>query len=185
MNYIYIIWNENMKSDGKKSFQKSLLDTPVPKLAYSKKSKLIKALPPPLVPTKYVPQKPVPKPRTQKSKRPVPMPRSIPEPIFTKVKKVIKEITPYYRPDAIRKFNQELRDKKNLAVGVIEKARALKSYAKSFEVSIVSRKDATKQLYYTSFDVSKALEDNLYIDKGLKANVTLKILMKKKKNRRW
>ena len=48
-------------------------------------------------------------------------------------------------------------------------------------MSIVSRKDASKQLYYTKFDLSRALEDNLYIDKGLKANVTLKILMKKKK----
>ena len=48
----------------KKSFQKSLLDTPVPLLSYSKKSKRIKALPPPLVPTKYVAPKPVPKPRT-------------------------------------------------------------------------------------------------------------------------
>ena len=66
----------------KKSFKQSLLDTPVPKLSYNKKSKVVKALPPPLVPTNYVPQKPVPKPRTQKSKRPVPMPRSIPKTNF-------------------------------------------------------------------------------------------------------
>ena len=52
---------------------------------------------------------------------------------------------------------------------------------KSFEVSIISRRDADKQLYYTSFDVARVLEDNLYIDKGIKVNVTLKILMKKKK----
>ena len=30
-----------------KSFQQTLLDSPVPKLSYSKKSKRIKALPPP------------------------------------------------------------------------------------------------------------------------------------------
>ena len=47
-----------------------------------KKSKVIKTLPPPLVPTEYVPQKPVPKPKTQKS-RPVPILRSslFPKPV--------------------------------------------------------------------------------------------------------
>ena len=74
----------------KKSFQQTILDTPVPKLSYSKKSKRIKALPPPLVPTKYVapaPQQPKPKPRTQKSRpvsgvnhlAPIPLPRYIPK----------------------------------------------------------------------------------------------------------
>ena len=60
----------------KRSFQQTILDTPVPKLSYSKKSKVIKALPPPLVPTKYkAPQtaeKPVPKPRRKKSPSPTP-----------------------------------------------------------------------------------------------------------------
>ena len=99
----------------KKSFEKSLLDSPVPKLSYSKKSKVIKALQEPLVPTKYKPpqpaEKPVPKPRTKKA--PVPMPRSSPYPkqINKKVKELIYEITPYYRPEAIRKFEGELRDK--------------------------------------------------------------------------
>ena len=54
----------------KRSFQQTILDTPVPKLSYSKKSKRIKALPPPLVPKKA--EKPVPKPRV---KKPVPKPR--------------------------------------------------------------------------------------------------------------
>ena len=65
-----------------KSFNQSLLDTPVPKLWYNKKSKVIKTLPPPLVPTEYVPQKPVPKPKTQKS-GPVPILRSslFPKPV--------------------------------------------------------------------------------------------------------
>ena len=110
----------------KKSFEKSLLDTPVPKLSYSKKSKRIKALPPPLVPTKCVAPQPKPKPRTQKS-RPVPLPRYIPKkvddggvrksPLSEKVKKVIDEITPYYRPEAIIKFNKALRDKKISELG--------------------------------------------------------------------
>ena len=100
----------------KKSFEKSLLDSPVPKLTYNKKSKRIKALPPPLVPTKYVAPQPKPKPRTQKSRSvqvsrltPVPLPRYIPKKVDEKVKKVIDEITPYYRPEAIIKFNKEMK----------------------------------------------------------------------------
>ena len=118
-----------------RSFHQTLLDSPVPKLSYSKKLKRIKALPPPLVPTKYVAPQPKPKPRTQKS-RPVPLPRCIPKkvddggvrksPLSEKVKKVIDEITPYYRPEAIIKFNKALRDEKNLRVRIKEKARALK-----------------------------------------------------------
>ena len=37
-----------------------------------------------------------------------------PKPVDKKIKKLIKEIAPYYRPEAIRKFNQELRDKKKI-----------------------------------------------------------------------
>ena len=164
----------------KRSFQQTILDTPVPKLSYSKKSKRIKALPPPLVPKKA--EKPVPKPRVL-SKRPVPVPRSTtyPKPINNQVKEFIAKITPYYRPEAIIKFDKELKDKKNLRVRIKEKDRALKNNVKSFEVSIISRRDPAKQLYYTSIDVARVLEDHLYIDRGLKANVTLKILMKKKK----
>ena len=114
----------------KKSFQQTILDTPVPKLSYSKKSKLIKALPRLLVPKKA--EKPVPKPRVKKpvpkprvlSKRPVqvsgvnrwvpvPVPRSTtcPKPINNQVKEFIAKITPYYRPEAIIKFDKELKDK--------------------------------------------------------------------------
>ena len=59
----------------KRLHKKSLLDTKIPKFAYDKKIKKIKALLPPLVPTQYIPPKPVPKPRTAKSRRPVPTPR--------------------------------------------------------------------------------------------------------------
>ena len=91
-----------------KSFQQSLLDRPVPKLTYNKKSKVIKALPPPLVPTKYVAPQPKPKPRKQK---PVAIPRYIPKVVAEKVKKLIDEIKPHYRPEAISKIAKEL-DKK-------------------------------------------------------------------------
>ena len=101
----------------KRSFEKSLLDSPVPnrkiKILPGRKSKVIKVLPEPLVPTKYVAPPPKPKPRTQKS-RPVPLPRSIPKPIDEKVKELIDVITPYYRLEAIRKFAKDLREKKIL-----------------------------------------------------------------------
>ena len=81
-------------------------------------------MPEPLKPTKYKPLKkerpvpkggpqglaPAPKPRVL-SKRPVPLPRSSPYPktIAEKVKKLIDEITPYYKPEAISAFNKILR----------------------------------------------------------------------------
>ena len=82
------------------------------------KSKLIKLLPEPLKPTKYVP---IPKPRTQKSRS------KKPKPIAEKVQKTIDEITPYYKPEAIRAFQKNLRDKKSLRVKVMEKGKALKT----------------------------------------------------------
>ena len=168
----------------KRSFDKSLLDSPVPnkkiKILPGKKSKVINVLPDPLIPTKYVAQPPMPKPRTQKS-RPVPLPRSIPKPIDEKVQKFIDEIAPYYRPEAIRKFAKELRDKKNLRVKVTEKDRALKNHVKSFEVAIIERRDPAKQLYYTTNDVARELEGLFQGGKGLKVYVTLYIIFKKKK----
>ena len=72
------------------------------------KSKLIKLLPEPLKPTKYVAPAPKPKPRTQKSRvsPPVPLPRSSPYPIDEEVKKFIDKITPYYKPEAISAFKK-------------------------------------------------------------------------------
>ena len=112
------------------------------------KSTLIKLLPDHLKPTKYVPpvsppeEKPVPKPRIL-SKPPVPLPRSspYPKPIAEKVKKLIDEITPYYKPEAISAFNKILRDKKSLRVKITEKSQALKKRAKSFEVTVVESGD--------------------------------------------
>ena len=113
-----------------KSFEKTLLDGPVPnrkikflpsgKNAKRFQSEFIKLLPDPLKPTKYRPEvksKPTPKPRV-KSKRPVPLPRSslLPKRIDNKVKKLIDEISPYYKPQAIEAFNKILEDKKSLSV---------------------------------------------------------------------
>ena len=162
----------------KRSFEKSLLDSPVPNrkikilrssdlrtgLLPGRKTKVTKVLPDPLVPTKYVAPPPKPNPRTKKARppAPVPMPRSsiYPKPIDKEVKELIDVITPYYRPEAIRKFDQELREKKNLRVGIKEKDRALRNHVKSFEVAIAERKDPAKQLYYTTNDVARELEED-------------------------
>ena len=50
-------------------------------------------------------------------------------------------------------------------------------------MSIIKKRDPSKQLYYTRNDVARLLEGELSIDKGIKVEVTLKVLMKKKKNR--
>ena len=102
----------------RRSFEKTLLDTPVPnrKIIFfptpsGLNSKVVRVLPEPdIEPTKYVP---VPKPRTLKSRvspvsPPVPLPRSSPIPKRTdeKVQKLIDEITPFYKPEAINAFQK-------------------------------------------------------------------------------
>ena len=178
-----------------KSFEKTLLDQPVinKKVKFSlrgNKSKLetTKLLPEPLKPTKYTPPKPTPKPRSKPtpkprilSKRPVPFPRRVPQPIDMKVKRLIDEITPYYKTEAIESFNKILRDKKSLRVNIVKKRQALRNRVKSFEVAIVERKDPSKQLYYTTPGVAEELLSILNRDGGMKAQVTLHALFKKKK----
>ena len=180
-----------------KSFKKTLLDSPVPnkKVKFSlrgNKSKLetIK-LPEPLKPIKYTPPKPTPKPLA-KSKRPLPRikpklkpssrprPRA-PKPIDMKVKRLIDEITPYYKPEAIEQFSKILKDKKSLRVNIVKKRQALRNRVKSFEVVKIEPKDPHKQLYYTTPGVAEELEDILNRDGGMKAQVTLHVLFKKKK----
>ena len=74
------------------------------KILNKRKSKVTKFLPEPLKPTKYVAPMSKPKPRTKKSKIPVPLPRSIPNLLSAKVQKLIDEIKPYFKPEAIRKL---------------------------------------------------------------------------------
>ena len=180
-----------------KSFKKTLLDQPVPnkKVKFSlrgNKSKLeTTKLPEPLKPTKYTPPKPTPKPRSKPtpkptpkprvlSKRPVPLPRRVPKPIDKKVKKFIDEITPYYKPEAIESFNKILKGEKSPRMNIVKRRQALRNRVKSFEVAIVERKDPHKQLYYTTPGVAEELEDILNRDGGMKAQVTLHVLFKKK-----
>ena len=197
-----------------KSFEKTLLDQPVPnkKVKFSlrgNKSKLeTTKLPEPLKPTK---PKPIPKPRV-KSKKPVPLPRlkpvplprrrplplqrrgslprrkpssrprpKAPKPIDMKVKRLIEEITPYYRPEAIEQFSKILKGEKSLRVNIVKRRKALRNKVKSFEIDIIERIDPSKQLHYTTSDMAKELEDILNRDGGMKAYVTLHVTFKKKK----
>ena len=164
-------------------------------------------LPEPLKPTKYTPpkprvksKKPVPLPRL----KPVPLPRRRPlplqrrgslprrkpssrprpkasKPIDMKVKRLIDEITPYYKPEAIEEFSKILKGEKSPRMNIVKRRQALRNRVKSFEVAIVERKDPHKQLYYTTPGVAEELEDILNRDGGMKAQVTLHVLFKKKK----
>ena len=77
------------------SLEQSLLDRPIPKLAYNK------ALPPPLVPTKYVAPTPKPKPRRH---QPIALPRNITKSRDPSLQSFINEISPYFEDEAKRKF---------------------------------------------------------------------------------
>ena len=168
-------------------------------------------LPEPLKPTQYKPPKPIPKPRVKSKKpvplprlKPVPLPRrrplplqrrgslprrksssrprpKAPKPIDMKVKRLIDEITPYYKPEAIEQFNKILKGEKSLRVNIVKKRQALRNRVKSFEVSLIEQKDPSKQLYYTTPGVAEELEDILNRDGGMKAQATLHVLFKKKK----
>ena len=190
-----------------KSFKKTLLDQPVPnkKVKFSlrgNKSKLetIK-LPEPIKPTKPTPTpkplpKTTPKPQVLSKRKPLPLfrrgslprrkppsrPRpKAPKPIDMKVKRLIDEITPYYKPEAIEQFNKILKGEKSLRVNIVKRRQALRNRVKSFEVALIERKDPSKQLYYTTPGVAEELEDILNRDGGMKAQVTLHVLFKKKK----
>ena len=178
-----------------KSFEKTLLDQPVPnkKVKFSLRGNKLKLettkLPEPIKPTQYKPPKPIPKPLV-KSKRPLPRVKpkrkpsskpKAPKPKDLKVKRLIDEITPYYKPEAIEQFSKILKDKKSLRVNIVKKRIALRNRVKSFEVSLIERKDPSKQLYYTTPGVAEELQDILNRDVGMKAQVTLHVLFKKKK----
>ena len=47
-------------------------------------------------------------------------------------------------------------------------------------MSIISKEDVAQQLFNTRGDVARLLESELSIDRGIKVEVTLKVLMKKK-----
>ena len=132
-------------------------------------------MPKPLEPAKYVPPKPVPPPRR---KKPVALPRNgearVPDP---RIQKLIEEIAPFYRPEAIDEFRRAYDKKK---VQVIEKKKALKNNVKSFEIdSMFYRKDPSKLFSLTQNVVTLKLAELLEKNGHFKFSVTLQVNLKK------
>ena len=98
-----------------------------------------------------------------------------------KIKRLIDEITPYYKPEAIEQFSKILKGEKSPIVNIIKRRQALRNRVKSFEVVKIEPKDPRKQLYYTTPGVAEELQDILNRDGGMKAQVTLHVIFKKKK----
>ena len=90
-------------------------------------------------------------------KRPIPLPRAekarVPDP---QVQKLIEEIAPFYKPEAIEEFRDKVRrafDKKK--VQVIEKKKALKNRVKSFEIYTMFYRKDPRKLFVQCFTVSE------------------------------
>ena len=166
----------NPKSLLQSSFQPNLLDAPLRRRRRIKNEQIyFEPLPKPLQPTPYVPPKPVPPPRR---KKPVALPRSgearVPDP---RVQKLIEEIAPFYRPEAIDEFRRAYDKKK---VQVIEKKKALKNNVKSFEIdSMFYRKDPSKLFALTQNVVTLKLAELLEKNEPFKFSVTLQVNLKK------
>ena len=122
-------------------------------------------MPKPLKPAKNVPPKPIPKSR---QKRPVALPLSGEARLPTSsVQKLIEEITPFYRPEAIEEyrknvtepargaqkkaFREELASKlrKRIVMKIKERKKGLKAVVQSFELENISIKDP-RMLFATS-----------------------------------
>ena len=185
--------NRSTKRKFQKSFEKTLMDRPLTRKRIVRDKKYV-TVPLPLQPTPYVPDsvpskpKPIPKPRIiskRASRRyPVPAPRPVrplPRKINQRVQRLIREITPLYKPEAIEKFKKSLAKEKNFKVAVKEIQRALKRNAKSFSVDIISDRDPLRQTYFSHDAVREALDSVLESDRGLKAFLTLQITFKKQK----
>ena len=162
-----------------RSFEKTLLDTPVPNankkvIFYPTKKGLKSKAVRILKPKKYVssePEMPVPPPRFKKLQRL--HNRSREEMLkrsesSKKVRKLKEQIESIYEKE--RKLGEIVK----------QKSWALKNYAKSFELTIVEREDPAKQLNYTRKYVFRTLEEILKKEKGLKATRALNITLKKK-----
>ena len=132
----------------KKKRIESIIDRPIRRTLRVKDKKFYTIpLSKPLQLTSYVPAKPVPKPRT-KRQTPIPLPRNkLPKKVTDKVKqiqKLIDEIAPFYSKPAINEFKKNL--KFISKAEIIQKKKALKNNALSFEATIVNNYDRSIQL---------------------------------------
>ena len=133
----------------------------------------------PLVPTKYTPpEKPLEKPpkivpRLKKVKR-------APPAIQEKVKKILNEIAPYYRPETIREFRRKLKFIPK-DITITELRNALRGYVQSYEVPIVNSYDPSIQLNNTRKAIFDLLKRLLKDKRGFKYNTTLRVRLSKRK----
>ena len=161
-------------------FGKTLLDRPInlSRKRIVKNNRLaLEPLPKPLKPTKYIAQKPVPKPR---KKAPVSLPRLTrprPRPVNRKVNKLIREITPYYSPEEIEKFKKKLKFLEKAEITKIKKA--LKNNLANYSFSIMNDSDPSMQLLAIRKILKEKLMRLINEKKGLKFGLTLKVRMKK------
>ena len=153
-------------------------------------------LPKPLEPAKYVPPKPVPPPRR---KKPVALPRSGEARVPTSsVQKLIREITPFYTPEAIedyRKnvtgrakkelkeaFKRELASKlrKKIQMKIKERRKGLKGVVQSFEIENISTEDPGMLFATARNSLTEKLAEILHKKGPFKAYLTLRVELKKR-----
>ena len=185
------------------SFQPTLLDAPLRSRRRVKNKQIyFEPLAKPLQPSPYVPPKPVPPPRR---KKPVALPRSREARVPTSsVQKLIEEITPLYRQEAIRKeaqkeafknelaskikkklkeeFKKELAEKlgKKIQIKIKERQNGLKGVVQSFELENISTRDP-RMLFSTSQNsLIKKLAQLLERKGPFKAYFTLRVELKKR-----
>ena len=143
-------------------------------------------LPEPLRPTEYRPAPPVPKPRTKPPAAPVPLPRlkiirpikPVPTRLQRKVKNVIDQIAPYYRPETIREFRRNLKFIPK-DITITERSNALRGNVQSYDVQIVNRNDPSIQLSSTKREIFDLLMRSLSDRRGFKYNTTLRVRLSK------
>ena len=161
-------------------FSKTLLDKPInlTRKRIVRNNKLaLEPLPEPLKPTKYIAQKPVPKPRTKK-RAPIALPRNrLPMKVRENVRKLIDEIRPYYTPEAISQFKKDLKFIQKAKITKIMKS--FKGNLASYRFSIMNDSDSSMQLLAIRKELKEKLLSLLNEKKGLKFGLTLKVRMKK------
>ena len=140
----------------------------------------------PLRPTEYRPPAPVPKPRTKPPAAPVPLPRlkiirpikPVPTRLQRKVKNVIDQIAPYYRPETIREFRRNLKFIPK-DITITERSNALRGNVQSYEVPIINTYDPGVQLNSTKRAIFDLLMKLLTAKRGFKYNTTLRVRLSK------
>ena len=189
----------NPKSIVDNSFGKTLLDAPIRLRRKRVPGKVVfERLPTPLVPAKYQPPKPIPKPRRQ---RPVALPRIKKREVQLrdpKVKKFIREITPLYRPEAIREFRERFTDpakvaqreafreelasklRKPILLKIRERKKGLKGVVQSFELENISTRDPRLLFSIARNSFIKKSAQLLNQKGSYKGYLTLRVELKKR-----